>query len=155
MNQTFSTRTMWHSFVCALVATFTLAVRATGIQLDVPELTRVQSMDPFRTGKLVLFQVSYDRDWHYFELPAFILIGIFGASAINALLVFLLTDLGLVRRTGHQIQSTSSCIPTKESRRVRSGRSSHTRHYHRDHWLFEPVPPDRHDRDDVPLVQGM
>ena len=27
MNQTFSNRTMWQSFVCALVATFTLAVR--------------------------------------------------------------------------------------------------------------------------------
>jgi len=26
MNQTFSNRTMWQSFVCALVATFTLAV---------------------------------------------------------------------------------------------------------------------------------
>jgi chloride channel 3/4/5 len=26
MNQAFSTRTMWQSFVCALVATFTLAV---------------------------------------------------------------------------------------------------------------------------------
>lgn len=26
MNQGFSTRTMWQSFVCALVATFTLAV---------------------------------------------------------------------------------------------------------------------------------
>lgn len=38
-------------------------------------------MDPFRTGKLVLFQVSYDRDWHYFELPAFVLIGIFGVSS--------------------------------------------------------------------------
>ena len=35
-------------------------------------------MDPFRTGKLVLFQVSYDRDWHYFEIPAYVLIGIFG-----------------------------------------------------------------------------
>ncbi|KAK1926250.1 chloride channel [Papiliotrema laurentii] len=61
MNQTFSTRTMWQSFVCALVATFTLA-----------------SMDPFRTGKLVLFQVSYDRDWHYFEIPAYLIIGLFG-----------------------------------------------------------------------------
>ncbi|ORX33602.1 voltage-gated chloride channel [Kockovaella imperatae] len=61
MNQTFSTRTMWYSFVCALVATFTVA-----------------SMDPFRTGKLVLFQVSYDRDWHYFEIPAYIIIGLFG-----------------------------------------------------------------------------
>jgi chloride channel 3/4/5 len=39
-------------------------------------------MDPFRTGKLVLFQVSYDRDWHYFELPAFVLIGIFGVCPL-------------------------------------------------------------------------
>lgn len=54
---------MWRSFVCALVATFTLS-----------------SVDPFRTGKLVLFQVSYDRDWHYFEIPAYIIIGIFGVS---------------------------------------------------------------------------
>ncbi|WVQ80441.1 hypothetical protein IAT38_002546 [Cryptococcus sp. DSM 104549] len=61
MNQTYSNRTMWRSFVCALVATFTLA-----------------SMDPFRTGKLVLFNVSYDRDWHYFEIPAYVLIGVFG-----------------------------------------------------------------------------
>ncbi|RSH90660.1 glycerol ethanol, ferric requiring protein [Saitozyma podzolica] len=47
MNQVFSNRTMWQSFVCALVATFTLAV-------------------------------SYDRDWHYFEIPAYVVIGIFG-----------------------------------------------------------------------------
>lgn len=37
-------------------------------------------MNPFRTGKLVLFQVSYDRDWHYFEIPFYILIGVFGVS---------------------------------------------------------------------------
>lgn len=37
-------------------------------------------MNPFRTGKLVLFQVSYDRDWHFFELGFFILLGIFGVS---------------------------------------------------------------------------
>lgn len=37
-------------------------------------------MDPFRTGKLVIFNVSYDRDWHYFEIPAYVLIGIFGVS---------------------------------------------------------------------------
>lgn len=35
-------------------------------------------MNPFRTGKLVLFQVSYDRDWHYFELLFYIVIGVFG-----------------------------------------------------------------------------
>ncbi len=35
-------------------------------------------MNPFRTGKLVLFQVTYDRDWHFFEIVFFIIIGIFG-----------------------------------------------------------------------------
>jgi chloride channel 3/4/5 len=75
MNQTFSARTMWHSFICALVATFTLAVCLSFVRRIIADQ---KSMDPFRTGKLVLFQVSYDRDWHYFELPAFVLIGIFG-----------------------------------------------------------------------------
>jgi chloride channel 3/4/5 len=35
-------------------------------------------MNPFRTGKLVIFQVTYDRDWHFFEIVFFIIIGIFG-----------------------------------------------------------------------------
>ncbi|EGO25898.1 hypothetical protein SERLADRAFT_355881 [Serpula lacrymans var. lacrymans S7.9] len=61
MSSAFSIRTMWRSFFCALVATFTL-----------------QAMNPFRTGKLVLFQVTYDRDWHFFEIIFFIILGIFG-----------------------------------------------------------------------------
>ena len=35
-------------------------------------------MNPFRTGKLVLFQVEYNREWHYFEIVFFLLIGIMG-----------------------------------------------------------------------------
>lgn len=35
-------------------------------------------MNPFRTGKLVLFQVTYDRDWHFFEIIFFMIIGAFG-----------------------------------------------------------------------------
>ncbi|KAG8926196.1 glycerol ethanol, ferric requiring protein [Tulasnella sp. 418] len=61
MSHTFSIKTMWRSFFCALVATVTLS-----------------AMNPFRTGKLVLFQVTYDRDWHFFEIIFFIIIGIFG-----------------------------------------------------------------------------
>ena len=61
MSPTFSIRTMWRSFLCALVATVTLS-----------------AMNPFRTGKLVLFQVTYDRDWHFFEIIFFIILGIFG-----------------------------------------------------------------------------
>jgi chloride channel 3/4/5 len=37
-------------------------------------------MNPFRTGKLVLFQVTYDRDWHFFEIIFFVILGIFGVS---------------------------------------------------------------------------
>ncbi|EPQ57090.1 Cl-channel protein [Gloeophyllum trabeum ATCC 11539] len=61
MSHTFSIKTMWRSFFCALVATVTLS-----------------AMNPFRTGKLVLFQVTYDRDWHFFEIIFFVILGIFG-----------------------------------------------------------------------------
>ncbi|CAG8824483.1 14379_t:CDS:2, partial [Dentiscutata erythropus] len=32
------------------------------------------------TGKLVLFQVVYDREWHAFEMFFFALLGIMGVS---------------------------------------------------------------------------
>ena len=37
-----------------------------------------QAMNPFRTGQLVMFQVKYDRSWHFFEIIFFILLGVFG-----------------------------------------------------------------------------
>lgn len=61
MAYQFPATTMWRSFLCALAATVTLSF-----------------MNPFRTGKLVLFQVAYDRDWHYFEMIFYIILGIFG-----------------------------------------------------------------------------
>ncbi|EMC99016.1 hypothetical protein BAUCODRAFT_103703 [Baudoinia panamericana UAMH 10762] len=57
----FPDKTMWASFVCAMVAAVTL-----------------QAFDPFRTGKLVLYQVTYHSGWHLFELVPFALIGIIG-----------------------------------------------------------------------------
>lgn len=57
----FPLRTMWRSYFCALVATAVLA-----------------AMNPFRTGQLVMFQVSYDREWHFFEIVFYIIIGVFG-----------------------------------------------------------------------------
>ncbi|KAL3476087.1 chloride channel [Aspergillus californicus] len=57
----FPLKTLWRSYFCALVATGVLSV-----------------MNPFRTGQLVMFQVSYDRSWHFFELIFFVIIGIFG-----------------------------------------------------------------------------
>ncbi|KAK9456004.1 chloride channel [Dipodascopsis uninucleata] len=59
----FTLATMWRSYFCALVGTATLA-----------------AMNPFRTGQLVMFQVRYDRDWHFFEILFYIILGIFGGT---------------------------------------------------------------------------
>jgi chloride channel 3/4/5 len=57
----FPDKTMWSSFVCAMVAAVTL-----------------QACNPFRTGELVLFQVTYHNGWHDFELVPFAFLGILG-----------------------------------------------------------------------------
>ncbi|KAL7415855.1 chloride channel [Mrakia frigida] len=55
----FPPKVLWRSFWAAMVATATL-----------------KAMNPFGTGKIVLFQVSYDNDWRFWELPVFVLIGV-------------------------------------------------------------------------------
>ncbi|KAK4050514.1 hypothetical protein OIO90_005097 [Microbotryomycetes sp. JL221] len=57
----FPPRTMIRSFCGALIAAMSLKL-----------------LDPFKSGKIVLFEVTYDRDWHTFELLGFLLLGIFG-----------------------------------------------------------------------------
>ncbi|TVY85005.1 H(+)/Cl(-) exchange transporter [Lachnellula suecica] len=57
----FPDKTMWQSFVCAMTAAVTL-----------------QAFDPFRSGKLVLYQVTYSTGWHGFEMVPFAILGIFG-----------------------------------------------------------------------------
>lgn len=61
MSSYFPLKTMWRSYFCALVGTAVLA-----------------AMNPFRTGQLVMFQVRYDRSWHFFEVIFYVIIGIFG-----------------------------------------------------------------------------
>jgi len=60
MSSYFPVKTMWRSFFCSMVAVFFF-----------------QFMNPFR-GKTVLFQATYDRDWHFFEVLSFLIIGVFG-----------------------------------------------------------------------------
>ncbi|KAL2124070.1 hypothetical protein VTJ04DRAFT_435 [Mycothermus thermophilus] len=57
----FPDKTMWQSFVCAMTAAVVL-----------------QALDPFRSGKLVLYQVTYTSLWHGFEVLPFVLLGILG-----------------------------------------------------------------------------
>ncbi|OLN88098.1 putative chloride channel protein [Colletotrichum chlorophyti] len=61
MSSYFPLKTLWRSYFCALVATAVLA-----------------AMNPFRTGQLVMFQVHYDRSWHFFEVLFYVILGIFG-----------------------------------------------------------------------------
>lgn len=57
-------------------------VGSTSTLLDIVDDSRnsdfAQALNPFRTGQLVMFQVEYDRSWHFFELIFFVIIGVFG-----------------------------------------------------------------------------
>ncbi|OAA79640.1 voltage-gated chloride channel [Akanthomyces lecanii RCEF 1005] len=57
----FPDKTMWQSFVCAMTAAVSL-----------------QAFDPLRSGKLVLYQTKYSRDWHGFEIFPYAILGIIG-----------------------------------------------------------------------------
>ncbi|TFK85536.1 hypothetical protein K466DRAFT_588014 [Polyporus arcularius HHB13444] len=57
----FPAKVMWRSFFCAMVAAVTLKL-----------------LDPFGSGKLVLFQVTYDKDWHAYEMFPFLILGVLG-----------------------------------------------------------------------------
>ncbi|RYP47407.1 hypothetical protein DL768_006522 [Monosporascus sp. mg162] len=57
----FPDKTMWQSFVCAMTAAVVL-----------------HAFDPFRLGKLVLYQVKFKNSWHGFEIIPFALLGILG-----------------------------------------------------------------------------
>ncbi|KIM69743.1 hypothetical protein SCLCIDRAFT_19531 [Scleroderma citrinum Foug A] len=57
----FPPKVMWRSFFCAMIAAITM-----------------KFLDPFGTGKLVLFQVTYDKDWHAYDLVLFVLLGAVG-----------------------------------------------------------------------------
>jgi len=57
----FPPKVMWRSFFCAMIAAVTL-----------------KFLDPFGTGKIVLFKVTYDKDWHFLELFVFAFLGVFG-----------------------------------------------------------------------------
>ncbi|ORX38562.1 chloride channel [Kockovaella imperatae] len=57
----FPPKVMWRSFWCAAVAAITL-----------------KSLNPFGNGSLVLFAVTYTKQYHYWEYIIFVLLGVFG-----------------------------------------------------------------------------
>lgn len=57
----FPSKVMFRAFACALTAALTL-----------------RAIDPFGTGRIVLFEVEYDTDWRWAEVPFFLLLGVFG-----------------------------------------------------------------------------
>lgn len=77
----FSQKTLWRSFFCSIVATFTF-----------------QLMNPFRTGQLILFETTYDRDWHAWEVFCFAFIGLLGGLYGSAF-IRLNKRMALLRQT--------------------------------------------------------
>ena len=59
----FPPKVLFRSFVCAMIAATTL-----------------KFLDPFGSGKIVLFEVTYDKDWHFAELGLFAVLGIAGGA---------------------------------------------------------------------------
>ena len=56
-------------------------------------------MDPFGTGKIVLFQVHYDKEYHVFELIPFLLTGAFAVrQSISVMHEMLLKHVYLADR---------------------------------------------------------
>jgi chloride channel 3/4/5 len=60
----FPAKTLFRTFFCCITAALTL-----------------KFMNPYGTNKIVMFQVHYRVDWEYFELGAFILVGVLGGAA--------------------------------------------------------------------------
>ncbi|KAK9476328.1 chloride channel [Lipomyces japonicus] len=57
----FPPKTLIRSFLCAVISALVLKL-----------------LNPYGTGKIVIFEVSYDQDWHAFEFLIFVFIGVCG-----------------------------------------------------------------------------
>lgn len=57
----FPPKVMWRAFWCAAVAAITL-----------------RALNPYGNGSIVLFAVTYTKEYHYWEFAVFVLLGIFG-----------------------------------------------------------------------------
>nr|XP_036584710.1 voltage gated chloride channel [Colletotrichum truncatum]KAF6794360.1 voltage gated chloride channel [Colletotrichum truncatum] len=60
----FPAKTLFRTFFCCIVAALSL-----------------KFLNPYGTHKIVMFQVKYVADWHYFEIIFFIVVGILGGAA--------------------------------------------------------------------------
>ncbi|TQS38388.1 hypothetical protein Golomagni_01107 [Golovinomyces magnicellulatus] len=65
----FPAKTLFRTFFCSITAALTL-----------------KFLNPYGTNKIVLFEVRYTSDWQFFEIAAFILIGILG-GAVGAVFI--------------------------------------------------------------------
>jgi chloride channel 3/4/5 len=81
LSSYFPPKTMWRSFWCAIAAALLL-----------------QWLDPFNTGKLVQFQITYHHQWSYFELLPFAALGALG-GLVGAFIVHWAVRVGTFRRT--------------------------------------------------------
>lgn len=65
----FPRKTLFRTFFCCIAATLSL-----------------KFLNPYGTNKIVLFEVRYFKDWKFFEMLAFVLVGIIG-GALGALFI--------------------------------------------------------------------
>ena len=78
----FPAKTLFRTFFCCIVASLSL-----------------KFLNPYGTGKIVIFEVRYATDWRFFEILVFILLGVLG-GALGALFI---KASGMWARTFRQI----------------------------------------------------
>ncbi|KAG8531503.1 uncharacterized protein KY384_003132 [Bacidia gigantensis] len=59
----FPAKTLFRTFFCCIIAAISLRI-----------------LDPYGTGKIVIFEVRYSNDWKAFEMIAFIVLGVLGGA---------------------------------------------------------------------------
>ena len=116
-------------------------------RISLARLLQQQAMNPFRTGKLVLFQVTYDRDWHFFEIIFFVVLGIFGVSPHCCEHTVDVHELfsGVIWRICDQIQYASPIIPPETSCKSCCGRSCNAGRDHCYDRILQPLFTNRYD----------
>jgi chloride channel 3/4/5 len=88
----FPPKVMWRSFFCAMIAAVTLKfLNPFGELVNLLNDT-ILNISFLGTGKIVLFQVTYDQDWHAWELFCFLLLGVFGVCQLTVLCIRVLAD---------------------------------------------------------------
>lgn len=81
----FPPKTLFRTFFCCIVSS-PLSVCNWTLNVSKVAALSLKFLNPYGTGKIVIFEVRYISDWKFFEMIVFILLGVMG-GALGALFI--------------------------------------------------------------------